>query len=84
MLTRAAESFRAHGITSSRDFAKHPPAYIIDLYSGPGAQYRVQQFPILAKLLAEHYQPVARTADGVIYRRDGYRALVRHSPKSNR
>jgi hypothetical protein len=66
------------------DFAKHPPAYIIDLYSGPGAQYRVQQFPILAKLLAEHYQPVARTADGVIYRRDDYRALAHHSPKSDR
>jgi 4-amino-4-deoxy-L-arabinose transferase-like glycosyltransferase len=67
-----------------QDFAKHPPAYIIDLYSGPSAQYRVQQFPILAKLLAEHYQPVARTADGVIYRRDHYRALTHHSPKSDR
>src|SRR6266576_387479 len=40
------------------DFAKHPPAYIIDLYSGPGALYPVQQFPVLAKLLAEHYKPV--------------------------
>ncbi|HSS16400.1 MAG TPA: glycosyltransferase family 39 protein [Candidatus Dormibacteraeota bacterium] len=67
-----------------QDFAKHPPAYIIDLYSGPGAQYPVQQFPILAKLLAEHYQPVARTADGVIYRRDDYRALAHHGPKSDR
>jgi len=38
-----------------QDFAKHPPAYIIDLNSGPGALYPVQQFPILAKLLAEHY-----------------------------
>jgi 4-amino-4-deoxy-L-arabinose transferase-like glycosyltransferase len=67
-----------------QDFAKHPPAYIIDLYSEPGAQYPVQQFPILAKLLAEHYQPVARTADGVIYRRDDYRALAHHGPKSDR
>jgi 4-amino-4-deoxy-L-arabinose transferase-like glycosyltransferase len=67
-----------------QDFAKHPPAYIIDLYSGPGGQYRVQQFPILAKLLVEHYQPVARTAEGVIYRLNDYRALAHHSPKSDR
>ena len=67
-----------------QDFAKHPPAYIIDLYSRPGALYPVQQFPILAKLLAEHYQPVARTEDGVIYCRSDYRALAHHDPKSNR
>jgi hypothetical protein len=28
----------------------------------------VRDFPILAKLLAEHYELVARTAQGVIYR----------------
>jgi len=28
----------------------------------------VKNFPILAKLLAEQYQPVAHTAEGVIYR----------------
>jgi hypothetical protein len=67
-----------------QDFAKHPPAYIIDLYSEPGARYPVQQFPILAKLLREHYQPVARTAEGVVYRRDDYRALAHHNPKSDR
>jgi 4-amino-4-deoxy-L-arabinose transferase-like glycosyltransferase len=66
------------------DFAKHPPAYIIDLYSRPGALYPVQQFPILAKMLAEYYQPVARTEDGMIYRRNNYRALAHHSPKGNR
>src|SRR6266536_2395554 len=51
-----------------QDFARHPPTYIVDLYSEPGALYPVQDFPILAKLLAERYQPVARTAEGVIYR----------------
>ena len=66
------------------DFAKHPPAYIIDLYSGQGALYPVQQFPILAKVLAEYYQPVARTEEGIIYRRNNHRALAHHSPKSNR
>jgi hypothetical protein len=67
-----------------QDFAKHLPAYIIDLYSGRGALYPVQQFPILAKLLAEHYQPVARTEEGVIYCRNDYRVLAHHSPKSKR
>jgi 4-amino-4-deoxy-L-arabinose transferase-like glycosyltransferase len=52
----------------TEDFRKHPPVYIADHYSGPDAQYPVRDFPILAKLLAEHYQPVAQTAQGVIYR----------------
>src|SRR5438874_256877 len=51
-----------------QDFARHPPTYIVDLYSEPGALYPVQDFPILAKLLADRYQPVAHTAEGVIYR----------------
>jgi 4-amino-4-deoxy-L-arabinose transferase-like glycosyltransferase len=52
-----------------QDFAKHPPTYIVDVQADPKmAQYAVKNFPILAKLLAEHYQPVARTADGMIYR----------------
>ena len=54
--------------TLEEDFKKHPPAYIVDLYSEPGALYPVRDFPILAKLLAERYQPVARTAEGVLYR----------------
>src|SRR2546423_7595736 len=54
--------------TLEEDFKKHPPAYIVDLYSEPGALYPVRDFPILAKLLAERYQPVARTAEGVVYR----------------
>jgi hypothetical protein len=51
------------------DFRKHPPLYIADHYSGPKAQYPVRDFPILARLLAEQYEPVARTAQGIIYRR---------------
>ncbi len=53
---------------SSRTLPGIRPTYIVDLYSEPGALYPVQDFPILAKLLAERYQPVARTAEGVIYR----------------
>jgi hypothetical protein len=67
-----------------QDFAKHPPAYIVDLYSKPGALYPVQQFPILAKLLADHYKPVAQTEEGVIYYRNDYRPLVHRNPESNR
>jgi hypothetical protein len=55
--------------TLQQDFARHAPAYIVDIQSDPRtAQYPVTNFPILAKLLAERYQPVAHTAEGVIYR----------------
>lgn len=54
--------------TLVQDFAKHPPAYIVDVQDPTKAQYPVKDFPILAKLVAEKYQPVAHTAEGVIYR----------------
>lgn len=53
--------------TLQQDFEKHPPTYIVDLYSEPGAPYPIRDFPILARLVAEKYQPVARTAKSVIY-----------------
>jgi 4-amino-4-deoxy-L-arabinose transferase-like glycosyltransferase len=55
--------------TLQQDFTRHPPIYIVDVQPDPkSAQYPVKNFPILAKLLAERYQPVAHTAEGVIYR----------------
>jgi len=52
-----------------QDFARHPPTYIVDVQPDPkSAHYPVKNFPILAKLLAERYEPVAHTAEGVIYR----------------
>jgi hypothetical protein len=55
--------------TLEQDFNSHPPTYIVDVNPGPkSAHYPVKDFPILAKLLAERYHPVAHTADGVIYR----------------
>ena len=54
--------------TLEKDFANHPPAYIVDNQAEPGNRYPVRDFPILAKLIAERYQPVARTAEGVVYR----------------
>ena len=51
-----------------QDFKKHPPAYIVDVEADPKSAENLKNFPILAKLLAERYQPVAHTAEGVIYR----------------
>ncbi len=56
------------------DFEKHPPAYIVDVQvPAKNAHYPVRDFPILARLLAEHYHAVARTAEGVIYQMNGLR-----------
>jgi len=56
-------------ITLEQDFTRHPPTYIVDVQPDPkSAQYPVKNFPILAKLLAQRYQPVAHTAEGVIYK----------------
>jgi 4-amino-4-deoxy-L-arabinose transferase-like glycosyltransferase len=49
------------------DFVKHPPVYIADLYATPGAQFPIGDFPVLSRLLAENYQPVAKVSQGVIY-----------------
>jgi len=55
--------------TLEQDFARHPPTFIVDVHGDPKtAHYPVNNFPILAKLLAERYEPVERTAEGVIYR----------------
>jgi hypothetical protein len=55
--------------TLEQDFARHPPTYIVDVQADPKtAQHPVKNFPILAKFLAERYQLVAYTAEGVIYR----------------
>jgi 4-amino-4-deoxy-L-arabinose transferase-like glycosyltransferase len=52
-----------------QDFNRHPPAYIVDVQvPAKNAQYPVRDFPILARLLAERYRPVAQTDQGVIYR----------------
>jgi hypothetical protein len=55
--------------TLERDFARHPPTYIVGVRADPKtAQHAVKNSPILAKLLKERYEPVARTAEVVIYR----------------
>ena len=52
-----------------RDFAAHPPTYIVDVQvPAKNGQYPIKNFPILERLLSEHYSPITRTADGVIYR----------------
>jgi hypothetical protein len=62
------------------DFAKHPPAYVVDVQvPAKNAHYPVHDFPILAGLLAARYRPVARTAEGVIYRMGGSRGASEKS-----
>jgi hypothetical protein len=54
--------------TLQQDFARHPPIYIVEGYDRD-KQYPIHDFPVLARLVAERYGPVANTADGMIYRR---------------
>lgn len=53
-----------------KDFSQHEPTFIVDTEASPSATYPVRQFPALAQLLATDYVPVARTADGIVYKRD--------------
>ena len=52
-----------------QDLHAHPPAFIVDTEVDERARYPLAQFPVLARLVAERYRLVARTADGLIYRR---------------
>jgi hypothetical protein len=51
-----------------QDFSKHPPVFIVDLEHGPEERYPVRDFPILARLLADRYEPVLKETWVVIYR----------------
>ena len=55
--------------TLEADFARHPPTFIVDVESNADARYPVGRFPMLARLLTEHFEPVAHTTEGVVYRR---------------
>jgi len=50
------------------DFSKHPPIFIVDLEHGPEERYPVRDFPFLARLLEDRYQPVLQATWGIIYR----------------
>ena len=50
-----------------QDFAAHPPAFIVDTEVGENAQYPIDQFPMLSQMVAARYEPVAHTAEGMIY-----------------
>ena len=56
-----------------RDFAQHPPAYIIDMQRDADGElihdYPISNFPILQRIVDEQYSVVAHTAEAVIYRR---------------
>jgi 4-amino-4-deoxy-L-arabinose transferase-like glycosyltransferase len=65
------------------DFARHPPSYIIDAEASTESRYPISQFSVMRQLLESAYEPVARTVDGVIYRRRLDADLVR-SPAPGR
>jgi hypothetical protein len=52
-----------------QDLNAHPPAFIVDTEMDGRARYPLALFPALARLVAERYRLVARTGDGLIYRR---------------
>ena len=58
------------------DFAQHQPKYIVDTEAAPEASYPVSDFPALLELLANEYEVVAQTSEGVIYRWDRQKALT--------
>jgi len=49
------------------DFRQHPPKFIVDLTAGSDPQYPVREFPVLSKLLAGRYEPVAHTREGLVF-----------------
>jgi hypothetical protein len=51
-----------------QDFSKHPPVFIVDLEHGPEERYPARDFPILARLLEDRYEPVLQETWVVIYR----------------
>lgn len=51
------------------DLDAHPPAFIVDTEAHKDSQHPMAQFPYLARLVAEHYRPVVRLREAVIYRR---------------
>jgi len=52
------------------DFARHPPRYIVDTDAVRAVpKYLIRKFPILDRLLAQHYRLVHRAPEGLIYAR---------------
>lgn len=61
-----------------RDFAQHPPAYIVDMRkddNGEPTEYRISDFPILQQIIDRDYAFGTRTAEAVVYRRTTRYAL---------
>ena len=59
--------------TLQRDFAAHPPAFIVDTEIRPGALYPIADSPILAAIVRDQFELVQTTTDGTVYRRRAQR-----------
>ena len=79
--TLAAGSCRAHGRRWSKTL-RSIPRPTLSIFLLKTGHYPVRDFPILAKLLAERYQPVARTAEGVIYHRNDSPGVAHQTRKA--
>ena len=56
--------------TLKREFAEHPPLFFVDTNPGSEAKkYPPAKYPYLRQLLAEEYEEVFATPEGVVYRR---------------
>jgi 4-amino-4-deoxy-L-arabinose transferase-like glycosyltransferase len=56
--------------TLAVEFARHPPAYIVDMDAGRAVpRYPISAFPYLRELVARKYRPAYRSPEGIIYRR---------------
>lgn len=54
--------------TLAVDFARHAPKFVIDAESKVrDTHYPIHRYPLLERLLAKDYRPVADLADGVVY-----------------
>jgi 4-amino-4-deoxy-L-arabinose transferase-like glycosyltransferase len=53
--------------TLQRDFAKHPPSYIVDVQN-QDVHYEIDAFPILRDFIAANCAVAQRTPEGVIYK----------------
>jgi 4-amino-4-deoxy-L-arabinose transferase-like glycosyltransferase len=51
------------------DIRDHPPEFIVDREQGPHPREPVTEFPIVQRLIEQHYREVARFPDAVVYRR---------------
>ncbi len=67
----------------TRELEAQPPALIADVETGGDAAYPMRKFSWFNNWVSMHYQPVFRTAEGVVYERSNDGAAPRLSGAAN-